>query len=156
MKRSILLPCALLCLALLLSACSSPKPKNDATCEQVVQAVVGSRAFTEEPFAPARERALNMLMLDEASVADFYMVMDGTRATSEFCAAVRVSSGRGDEVKKALESYRDSLIVTYRDYRPEEIPKLEAAQVLVNGDMYVIAVCTDQAAAQAAVRALWK
>ena len=54
-----------------------------------------------------------------------------------------------------MKDYLASLKEQYEDYRPEEMPKLEAAAVQRRDTQVVLVVAPDQSAARQAVQKAW-
>lgn len=149
--------CILLLSVLLLTACAAkPAAKPLPECAALGEAIQQSQPFTEELTAISESKLLRALDLEEGSYASAYMAMDASRTTAE---AIVVVTAKDDAAAKAiaakLEAYRADTLRQYQDYRPEEAPKLEGAKILTNGLQCVLAVCADQAKAEAACANAW-
>lgn len=161
MKRTATL-LILLCLCLLLGACAAPanNAQQDLTtppvdCTGLLEAIRASQTF-DEMIVLSENQTLEYLDLNEGLLVDMAMGIDASRATAEMIA---VLSARDEEAlgqaKEALEAYRDVTLEQYRDYRPEEVPKLESAIFKTKGLQTVLIVSADQKAAEKALDAAW-
>lgn len=146
----------LLMLCLVLTACSAPEaaPKD---CSEVSQAILISQGFPDTMTEQTQKRMLKVLGLEETMISQGVMTIDASRATAE--AVIVLTAASQDtlaQVQQLLEAYRVSMLTQYRDYRPEETPKLEAAAVQTKGLQCVLVIAGDQAKAIAALETAWK
>lgn len=146
----------LLMLCLVLTACSAPEaaPKD---CSEVSQAILSSQTFPDTMTEQTQKRMLKVLGLEETMISQGVMTIDASRATAE--AVIVLTAASQDtlaQVQQLLEAYRVSMLTQYRDYRPEETPKLEAAAVQTKGLQCVLVIAGDQAKAIAALETAWK
>lgn len=151
------LTAVLLCL-LLLTACSAkPADKPLPECSALVDAIQKSQTFTEELMTLSEFKLLRALDLDEGSYTSACMAMDASRTTAEAIIVVTAKdAASAKSIAAKLEDYRASTLRQYKDYRPEEAPKLEAAKVLTHGLQSVLIICPDQPKAQTACENAWK
>lgn len=146
----------LLMLCLVLTACSTPvaAPKD---CAEVSQAILSSQTFPDTMTEQTEKRMLKVLGLEETMISQGVMTIDASRATAEAVIVLTAASQETlAQVQQLLEEYRLSMLTQYRDYRPEETPKLEAAAVQTKGLQCVLVIAGDQAKAIAALEAAWK
>lgn len=140
-----------LCLGL--TACGSngtPKP-----CADVVAAVEKGQTF-EEMTALSEAQILGYLALEEGVLSDMAMSIDASRATAETIAVLTAADEDGLKLAQAaLTEYRDATMEQYRDYRPEEVPKLEGAVLETKGLQTVLIVSPDAAQAEKSLKAAW-
>lgn len=61
-----------------------------------------------------------------------------------------------ETLREALEAYRAALEEEYRDYRPDELPKVENALLRTRGLQAVLVIAPDAEAAAAALDEAWK
>lgn len=146
----------LLMLCLVLTACSAPEaaPKD---CSEVSQAILISQGFPDTMTEQTQKRMLKVLGLEETMISQGVMTIDASRATAD--AVIVLTAASQDtlaQVQQLLEAYRVSMLTQYRDYRPEETPKLEAASVQTKGLQCVLVIAGDQAKAIAALETAWK
>ncbi len=125
-------------------------------CETVAQAVQDAQTF-EELTALSSEKLAQVLGVDAASLADQTMRMDVSRATAECIVVLTASDSAAlKTLSQALLDHRNALIEQYRDYQPDEIPKLENAVLRNRGLQTVLVVSPEHAKANEALDAAWK
>lgn len=156
MMKKLLALALLLALCTLLTGCGAPAaaPKD---CAAVSQAVLGSQTFPDTMTEQTMKRLLKVLGLEEGQIAQGAMTLDASRVTAE--AVVVLTAADQKQVatlQTALEGYRQSMLIQYRDYKPAEVPKLEAAKVYTNGLQCALIIATDQNAAHQALEKAWK
>lgn len=162
MKKRCLLLVLISVMGLGLSACSLPSTPPDATeppesCADTVAAIAESQEFEE--LTPLSENQIHKyLELNDGTLADMAMSIDASNATAETIAILQVSAESfADTTYNALIAYRDATLETYRDYQPDEVPKLENAIIKRNGLKFALVVCKDVEAAEKALTGLgWK
>lgn len=156
MKRCVL-GCLLLALCLAFSACSQ-QPKTEAPpkpCADVVSAVQAVQSF-EELTALSDNQILKYFDLNESLLSDMAVEMDASRASAEMIAVLTaVDQEALTQAKEALAAYRDVTLEQYRDYRPDEVPKLEGAVLKTKGLQTVLIVSKDAQAAEKSLDAAW-
>ncbi len=154
MRRSVLFVLILvLCLAL--CACAAKKTPQPA-CAAAADAVMAAQPF-EEMTALDAEQLARYLDIDAALFTDAAMSMDASRATAELIVFVTAKDADAlKAVREALETYRAGLLSQYRDYRPEEMPKLEKAVARTVGLQTALIVSKDAEAANGALDTLYK
>lgn len=161
MKRLLLL-CTLSLLCLTMAGCGTPKPAADngqeaqlRTCEAVAATIREGDGF-ETLTALSAKQTLEYLDIDEASVSDTAMEIDASRATAEMIVVITAADADAlKTVQEALTAYRNSMLGQYRDYRPDEVPKLESAVLQTRGLQTVLVVGKDPAKIEQAVTAAW-
>lgn len=154
MKRTALT--ALLC-ALLLALCAcAPKQAQPPTCAALADALAASQPFAElTELASAKAAAL--LDIDAELASDMVMRMDATLATAEAIVVVTAKDKAAlDKLTAELERWRAEQTDAYRDYMPEELPKLEQSLLKTRGLQAVLVVASDAEAAAQALDAAWK
>lgn len=106
-----------------------------------------------------------MTDMDSAGACRFYdvsadLVQDGAAyvgsgATAESMAVFEATdTDAAQGIADALQTFTDSWIKGYSDYKPEEVPKLESAVLEQDGVYVVFCVTADNAAAKTAVQDL--
>lgn len=157
MKRLIAM---LLLLCVVLAGCSAPDAAKDAApkdCAEVSKAILASQTFPDTMTEQTGKRMNKVLGLEEGMIAQGVMTIDASRATAE--AVIVLTAASKDtlpQVQQLLEMYRTSMLMQYRDYRPDEVPKLEAAKVETRGLQCVLVIAGDQAKAKTALENAWK
>ena len=146
----------LMLLTLLLTACSAPEAAPE-DCTEVSQAILNSQTFPDTMTEQTQKRMLKVLGLEETMISQGVMTIDASRATAEAVIVLTASSKENLPLVQAqLEAYRLSMLAQYRDYRPEEAPKLEAAAVQTRGLQCVLIIAGDQQKALTALEDAWK
>lgn len=156
MKRWVLAG-LLLGLCIVLAACGAPKEAAVVMrpCAEVADEVAAAVAF-EELTALSTAQLAKYLDIDEALLADGEMRIDASRATAECISVLTAADGDAAALLEALTAYRDVTLAQYRDYRPDEVPKLEKAVLKASGAQAALIVSKDAAAAEKALDAAWK
>lgn len=158
MKRRSIVALLMLGLMLCLGGCSSAPPQAAETvkpCTEVVAAILEGQAF-EEMTELGEKQIAKYLEIDTELLSDMAMSIDASRATAE---AVAVLTAKDEaslaEAQAALEAYRAVTLEQYRDYRPEEVPKLEDAILSTKGLQTALIISKDAAAAETALQDAW-
>lgn len=156
MKRTTL-GCLVLACCLLLGACAQPKEEAlPRACGEVADAIEGGQTF-EEMTVLSENQIIKYLDLDASLLADMAMRIDASRATAEMIVVLTAKEAEAlEQVQNALATYRDTMQEQYRDYRPDEVPKLEAAILKTKGMQTVLIVSPDAAAAEESLEEAWK
>ena len=145
-----LAPLLLLCIA---AGCAK---KAVLPAADVARAALDSQIYTEEMTELSRSRTDALLELSDGDVTEAVLLMDASRSTPEMIAVLTCAdSSSAAAAERTLTGYLESLRAQYADYRPEEMPKLEAASVMRFDSQCVLVVAPDQAAARAAVNKAW-
>lgn len=156
-KMMLLLACLLLCLVL--TACGSKEAGldlNAMTCAEIAQVAQDAAGFTTLTDVNASYLD-KYLWIDEADLDDWVMRRDATRATPEMILVIKVKEGADQAaIKQAVQDYHDEQVLTYRDYQPLQMPKLESAKVMEQGNVIVLIVGPDAAKVNAALGNGWK
>lgn len=145
---------AVLAALMLLTACTGAWQAPDA--DKVMKGIIEAQAFAELTDMDDQQ-LVEYLGLPEGSYGDIAAAFDISRVTPE--AVIIVTAKDKDQVapvKQALQDYLDNLLEEYRTYRPEEMPKLEAASVRVKGAQLALVISPDDALADKALKDLWK
>ena len=154
-KRGLLLGILVACL--LLAGCTQKAAETPLkACAEVLAAIEASQTF-EEMTALSDQQTLKYLDLNESLLSDSAMSMDASRATAEGIVVLTATDAENlKQAQQALEAYRDVTLEQYRDYRPDEVPKLENAVLQTKGLQTVLIVSKDAAAAKTALETAWK
>lgn len=143
MKRLIALAAAV-CLCFAASACGSKGGASgkEPEASAVVEAVSSKLAFKD-----------NMTMLEEAQFTNFYRIdmekvadqamYAASRASAEEVTVIRMKDAKDVQLAKdAIEEHLEDQRIAFENYIPEEMAKIEAAQVYTQG-AYVMLVVAD-------------
>lgn len=149
MKKLLSLVLALLLMLALFAACGSEKaPEFDPA--QAAQALVESEAFSDLLSPIDAKIAASLYGVDEASIAACG-VYCSTGATAEEIAVFKCTDeASAAALEKAAHTRLDNQAAAYASYGPESVPKIEQADVRVNG-VYVACVVSNDRAAAAAI-----
>ena len=149
-----LLPIVLaLSLALSLSACGggeeSYKPED-------VRAMADAGAFSEELEELDGDTAFALYGLadrglEREDLTDCAILRSAGATCEEGAVLVFTGADKAKTAKEALENYVQSQIEANTEYRPAEIPKLEAALVDVRGETLLLVVANELDAAKEAL-----
>ena len=144
----------LLMLCTVLCACQKTKATVPA-CKDAAAAVLASQETAEMTELSAK-KIEKYLLIDETLYTDAAVYIDASRATAECVCAFTAKDGESlAAVQDALSDYRKAQLEQYRDYRPDEAPKLENALMKTRGMQTVLAVAADADAAEAALDKIW-
>jgi len=157
MKRMLTIALALV-LALGLTACGGKEENNAPPLYGTshVEAMVEAGAFSEDLEELDADTAFVLYKLADYGLAQEDLkecaVLRSAGATCEE-GAVLVFTGadKAEKAETALKDYVQSQIDANKDYRPDEIPKLEDALVSRRGESLLLAVANDLDAAKGAV-----
>ncbi len=142
-----------LVLAALLAGCT---PKAPPPAQQVMDAVRAAQPFAEMTDMPKKQLA-SYLALEETWLTDAAAAFDVTRYTPEAVIILTAKDNTArDELRKALQTYRDTLLEEYRTYLPEEMPKIEQAVVREKGLQLALVISPDDQKTAQALDAVWK
>ena len=147
----------LLCLALAGCGTSGDAPAASAlSCKEIadqVQSAVGFAGLTDAPASYLEKR----LLIDAADLDSWVMRRDTSGASPEMILVLQVKPGADQNaVKRAVEEYREEMILQYRDYQPDQVFKLVNSRVMENGARIAWIVSPDAGKAQAALGSGWK
>ena len=150
-KRIVLLLIALL----LLTGCAAKETKPALSCAEVAQKVKESANF-QELTEMTKAYIAKHLFVEEEILKDACMLRDATMATPEFILVAEAADEKDAALlKQAAQEYLDEMLPQYRDYQPEEMPKLESAKVLTKGSRIALIVSPDGAKSNAALDKAW-
>ena len=156
LKKTALALC-LMMLCMLLTGCrNAAEPAGDMTCAQIAE-----KAQAAAPFVPLTDVNVSYLekylMIDAENLEDWVMRRDATRATPEMILVLKVKAGADQaDIKLAVQEYHDEQIMTYRGYQPAQMPKLESAKVMEQGQFIVLVVSPDAGKVNSALGGGWK
>ena len=165
MRKRMLVLAMLLCAILPLAGCSA-KTAPDAVaatapefkpCAEIAATLTELEAMDfEELTELSRKGAVDFLALSDALIVDLALWMDASRATTETVLVLTATDADALLALQAqVEAYRDTLTEEYRDYVPEELPKLESALLETHDMQLAFIICKDAAVAQASLGAAW-
>ena len=144
----------LLALCTALCACQKTTAAVPA-CRDAAAAVLASQKTAEMTELSAK-KIEKYLLIDETLYTDAAVCIDASRATAECVCVFTAKDGESlAAVQAALSDYCKAQLEQYRDYRPDEVPKLESALMKTRGMQTVLIVAPDADAAEAALDQIW-
>ena len=150
-KRMLLL----LCCCLLLCGCAAKAPKSALSCAEVAQKVLEADDF-QELTAMTDKYLAKYLLVDPETLADAAFLRDATAATPEMILVLEAKdAAAAAQIRQLTEEYLAEMLPQYRDYQPDEMPKLESARVLAKALRIALLVAPDQKKAQEALEKAW-
>ena len=143
-------------LALALTACGGGENGQTAYSPEQVQAMADAGAFSEtlEELDGDTAFALYRLAdygLSREDLTDCAVLRSSGATCEEGAVLVFAGEDQADQGRKALEVYLQNQITSNEDYRPAEIPKLEAAELSCRGNTVLLVVASDLEAALGAL-----
>lgn len=145
---------AALAAALCMMAAGCGKQQAEIDPADAVQQLRDSMSFTDQMTDMDSAGACRFYDVDTALVQDSAAYV-GSGATAESLAVFEATDAdAAQSIADALQTFTDSWIEGYSDYKPEEVPKLESAVLEQDGVYVVFCVTSDNAAAKTAVQDL--
>ncbi len=109
---------------------------------QDIKNTVSKVTFRDLTYEPEMEVTLGQYKL-EGGIAEHYRIMSGTGATAEEITVFKLEdSAKSNDVVKACEAWKQERSDMYQTYKPDEMPMIEAAEVIEMDD-YVVYICAD-------------
>ena len=153
-KRTAWISLAVACL--LLMGCGQNAPEPPQSCEAVTSAIAAGQAF-EELTPQDMKEIVAYLGLSEEAMTDAALWLDASAATVEMIVVVTAKDDAAlKQLREQVELFWQDLTDTYRDYAPDELPKLESGVLETRGLQLAFVLSKDAAAAKAALDATWK
>lgn len=150
----------LLAFCLLASACQAPQSTTDTTgtaltCQEIYEKIAADQTF-DELVLLSENQTLAYLDINEGLLGEMAMGIDASRATPEMIVVLSaIDADALASATEALEAYRAATLEEYRDYRPDEIPKLENAVLRAKGLKVALIVSKDAQAAAKSLEEVW-
>jgi hypothetical protein len=140
--------------AVMLAGCSERGAATDKETpppDTVAQAVLDSVTFRDSLIKAEGDVAANYYKLDD-TIIEHAIYISGSGATAEEIAILKVADQEDLENAKAiLEKRIENLKLQFESYVPGEMVKLENPVILTEGDLAILVLADDQAAAETAV-----
>lgn len=158
MKKSVKIVSLLLCLAALLSlaACGGKGPRSDVPALDIAENIVKAIDLHPDDMMTLEESYIKGRMELDLSGCDEYDVRLNKFSTSvdEFGVFKAKDEAAAKALGEQVQTYLDNRLATWMDeYMPEEKPKVENAQVKVEG-VYVCYTILSDSASKAAFSTL--
>ena len=145
MKRIAASAAAILMALTLFSGCSQTGSKTiTAPTDEVAQKLLDSLSF-EYPLNQLPEDAANKIYKLDGEILEEQTVYVGTGgALADEVSVWRVKDEKDAKtVQEAAEKRVENQKISFKDYVPEEMPKLEKAVIQVDGDTIILCVSSD-------------
>lgn len=145
MKRIAASAAAILMALTLFSGCSQTGSKTiTAPTDEVAQKLMDSLSF-EYPLNQLPEDAANKIYKLDGEILEEQTVYVGTGgALADEVSVWRVKDEKDAKtVQEAAEKRVENQKISFKDYVPEEMPKLEKAVIQVDGDTVILCVSSD-------------
>ena len=153
MRRFAGIAAVLFLLVLPLAACGGAEEKAGFDPEITLQALADAGAFSEELEELDGDTAFTLYGLGNSGLEREDLtaakVLRSAGATCEEGAVLVFTSGdQAQTAVQVLGDYVQKQIDSNRDYRPQELPKLESAVIMQGGQYVVLIVAADNSAAR--------
>lgn len=134
-------------IALTLVGCSGDKKSFDS--EGFVSTVMEKVTYDDEMIEVPEKTAKTLYSLDFEGLESYKLYTSATSATANELMVIKVKDNKSIEAaKKSIEARKTDLISLYKDYRPEEMQKLDNAIIVTEGDYVIFSVCSSNADVQ--------
>lgn len=148
---------AVLAACLALSGCGQKAAQAPKPCEEIAAAIAQAPVRFEELVPQERAETIAYLGLDGDLLEDSALWMDASAATTELVAVLTATDEKGAAALQGdVERFLEDMVDTYRDYAPDEVPKLKDAVLEARGRQLILIVSKDAAAAKASLDAAMK
>lgn len=119
-------------------------------------------ANVENPLAFSEDDLIYDFSMDMENVEEFAGVKTGVANASGTVLVVKAASGKAEDVKAALENYKNGILAVSENYKtdfPEAYEQVSAGRIVVKGDYVVLAIAAagvDYAAVDSAIESAMK
>ena len=153
-RKRLLAVLELIVICMALAACKSQE-QPALSCRELADKAQAACSFPELTDVTASYLE-KQLLIDAGDLEDWVMRRDISGVSPEMILVLKVKSGADRAaVLQAVKEYREERILQYRDYQPDQVFKLENSKVMLSGDMIVLIVTSDPAAAQSVLGSSW-
>lgn len=148
MKRFILLSLSLIAVISLLASCGSGEftYRNDVAVADLCEAADGIIGNTAELTAVPETYVTNIMKIDISAFSEFAVIKQVNGQTIDEYGIFKLADAQGvDAALLAVNDYIKTTLSTsmVADYMPEELPKLEGAEVRGIGEYVVYCILSD-------------
>lgn len=141
-KKGIVLLTAALVLALALCACGGGSSK-DVPVSDIVTAVDGVLGGSGNLVEADTGMVEGFMKLSEDGYADCAVKISSSTSFDEYGVFQAADSSQAKAIAEALEAYLQLKLETDMGYQPEELPKLESAEVKTSGNYVMYCILGD-------------
>lgn len=150
MKKIIALLMGVVC-AVSLAACGEEKKVEEPFRAEVLAAVVNAGAFSEELEELDADTAFMLYRLadyglNREDLTDAAVLHSAGATCEEGAVLIFADEQKAAAAAEALGAYLEGQVEANKDYRPDEIPKLEGAVLVSRGASVLMTVANDAAA----------
>lgn len=146
------LPPLAVAICLLLTACGAGAAAYDPAA--TAAALRETQAFTDTLEEVDRQVAAAYYGLDEDTIEDSVVYTSLSAGAEEIAVFVLKDEAAAKAALTALQGHLESQRAALKDYKPDDVSKLDGAILDRRGNSVLLAVAADQAAAQAALDGL--
>lgn len=138
----------LLSFSLLCASCSGRQSATDIDLEAVAQSALSDAGYSEELVALDDSTILRRYpTLDLTKVESYQVYVSGSMGTAEELALFKAkSSDDMQHIRDAVDRRIEDLQISFEDYRPEEMSKIEDAVIVEKGDYLLFAIVPESTA----------
>lgn len=152
MKKTSILLSMILLLTVTLVGCGGGEAKETPAADTVAQAVLDNVAFRDSLVKAEGDVAENYYKLDD-TIAEHAIYISGSGATAEEIAVLKVSDAKNiDGAKAVLDKRIEEQKRRFESYVPGEMVKLEDPVIVTQGDIAILVLSDDNAAAETAIK----
>lgn len=147
---------AVLCTALLLTGCASKSAGEvkDIRPGDAAGSLLESLTFQDSLILAEDGAAKNYYKLDE-NISEYAIYISGTGATAEEIAVLKTTDPKNvDKAVDILNKRLDDLRFRFEDYNPGEMVKLKDPVLVTGGNVAILVLSDDSAAAKKAAEQL--
>lgn len=135
---------------------NNPEKKDETLGEKVEDVVLSAGATLEDivvklgeemgiamPQKLDDETLKDVFNIDPADIEEYYGEYSVVNTSSDHIIAVKVKEGRMDDVKKAFEERRDSVVKDFEQYLPDQLEKAKNASIIEKGPYLFFVIAGD-------------
>lgn len=135
---------------------NNPDKKDETLGEKVEDVVLSAGATLEDivvklgeemgiamPQKLDDETLKDVFSIDPADIEEYYGEYSVVNTSSDHIIAVKVKEGRMDDVKKAFEERRDSVVKDFEQYLPDQLEKAKNASIIEKGPYLFFVIAGD-------------
>lgn len=156
MKRLLSLATIVLALTILLSACGGGDKPADVDPDELARSIQEELSFTAPLERIEGDLAKEWYFLND-KVAEHAIYIDGSAATAQEVAVLKAADAADiSALEEILQSRLETLAFSYENYNPNEMQKIKNPVIVTKGNIAVMVLHDDAAAAESAVDSLLK
>jgi hypothetical protein len=141
------------CAAALLAGCGDAQA---ADAGEVADELKTSLVFQDDMMEIEKDVLENYYRVTDEEIEDFKVYKSASGATAEEIAVFTAKSGKTEAVKNAVEMRVEDLGLSFEDYVPEEMVKINNAVIVTRGSTVALVVADDSDGAKSLLDDLLK